>query len=130
MVDLLVLQEQDRLLGLEHTLDHCSDFGDHRHQEGVVALVHESLEVFELVVKFLLNIVLHLMRNQATGNLITDLRNNCEVVRGEVLVAFLVGNFKAANRMAAKLNRYKQDVPDDLVQSLIHRNVLSQLLLN
>lgn len=72
--------------------------------------------------------MLHLVRNEPTCNFFTDLGNNREVVSCEVLVAFLVCDFEAADGVVAKLDRDEQNVFDHLVEPFIDLQVVSQFL--
>lgn len=81
--------------------------------------MHQAFEVLELIIEFFLNVVLHLVRDESARYLFTDLRNYSEVVCREVLIAFLVGDFKTADCMVAELDRDEKDISDDLVQALV-----------
>ena len=93
----------------------------------MVSLVHEPLVVLDLVVEFLLDVVLHLVRDQATRNLICNLAEEGEVVGCEVLTALLVGHFEDADGVVAQFDRDQQHVAHYLVQLLIHGEILAKL---
>ena len=61
------------LLSFEHILENLGDFRDHWHEECVIGLIHKTFIILDLVIELLLNIVLHLMGNEATGDFVSDL---------------------------------------------------------
>jgi hypothetical protein len=61
------------LLSLEHTCNYTRHFREHRNQQCVVTLVHQSFKVLELIIELLLDVVLHLMSDQPAGYLFTEL---------------------------------------------------------
>lgn len=65
MIDFLVVHEENDLLGLEHLLTQLSGLSNHGYQKRVIGLIDKSLDVLELLVALLLDVVLHLVGNQA-----------------------------------------------------------------
>ena len=63
----------------------------------MIGLVHEAFVVLHLVVKLLLDVVFHLVRDESACDFIGYLAEKSEVVRREVLVSLLIGDFKNAN---------------------------------
>ena len=116
------------LFSFENVLEDLGDFSDHRHQESVICLVHESFVVFDLVIKLFLDVVLHLVGDESACNFISNLADQREVVRGKVLVTFFVGDLEDTYCMVAKLDWDKKDIPHDLMQLLVHCHILAKLL--
>ena len=107
-----------------------TELGNHGYEERMVRLVHQSFEILDLFVVLLLDVILHLMRDKATCDLISHLAQKSEVIRCEVLVSFLIGNLKDSNSMIAKLDWNEEDIPHDLMQFLIHGHVITKLFTN
>ena len=68
------------------------------------------------------------MRNETAGNFIGHLTEQSEIVGGEVLIAFLVRDFKHTNCMVSELDRDQKHVSNDLMQLLVHGHVLAELI--
>ena len=107
-----------------------TELSNHGHEERMVSLIHQSFEILDLFVVLLLNIVLHLMRNEATCDLISHLAQKREVIRCKVLVSFFVSNLKDTDSMIAKLYWNEEDVPHYLMQLLVHGHVIAKLFTN
>jgi len=90
--------------------------------------VHKPFVVLEFIIKLLLDVVFHFMRDKSACNLFAYLGHDGEVVGCEVLVALLVCDFEAADGMIAKLNRNEEDVSDHLMQSIVDAEVIAKLL--
>ena len=115
------------LLSFEDVLEHLGHFGDHRDEESVVGLIHEALVVLDLVVELLLDVVFHLVRDESARDFIGHLAEKSEVIGCEILVSFLIGDFKNANSMVSQLNWNEQNIAHDLVELLIHGHVVTEL---
>ena len=96
----------------------------------MIRLIHKTLVVLDLVVKLFLNVVLHLVGDQSTSDLICHLAQQSEIVGGKVLVSLLVGDLEDTDSMVAELDGDEEDVTDYLMQLLIHRHVFTKFLPN
>lgn len=129
-IDLLVEQEKHGLLSFEDVLDDRAHLCYHGNKEDVVGLIHEALVVLDLVVEFLLDVVLHFMADQATGDFVCNMAEQGEIVRREVLIVLLVSHLKYSNRMISELNWDEKNITHDLVQLLIHGHVVTKFFPN
>ena len=82
------------------------DLSHHGHQESMIALIHQSLEILGLLIEFLLDVVLHLMGDETTCNLICNLTDESEVIRCKILIGLLVGYFKYTYCMTTQFDWY------------------------
>jgi hypothetical protein len=94
----------------------------------VIGLVHQTLVILDLVIKLLLDVVLHFMRDETTCDFIGNLAQQCEIIRCEVLIVFLVGDLKDSNRVIAKFYWNKKHIADNLMQLLVHSHVIPKFL--
>lgn len=94
----------------------------------MVGLVHETLVVLDLVVELLLDVIFHLVANQSAGNLISNVAQQCEIIRGKVLVVLLVSNLENTNSVITKFDRDEKHISHYLVQLLVHSHVITKLL--
>ena len=93
----------------------------------MICLIHEALVVLDLVVELLLDVVFHLVRDESARDFIGHLAEKSEVIRCEILITFLIGDFKNANSMVSQLYRNEQNISHDLVELLIHGHVVTEL---
>ena len=96
----------------------------------MIRLIHQTLIVLDLVIELFLDVVLHLVGDQSTCDLICHLAQQSEIVGGKVLVSLLVGDLEDTDSMISKLDGNEEDVTDYLMQLLIHRHVFTKFLPN
>lgn len=70
MVNVLIMHKQNDLVTFTQTLNHQGHFEGERYEVLVVALIQESLEVFSLVVEFLLYVEFHFVTDEAGRDLL------------------------------------------------------------
>ena len=116
------------LLSFDDVLEDLGYFCDHGYEEGVVCLVHEPFVILHLVVELLLDVVFHLVRYEPAGNLIGHLAEQSEIIWGKVLITLFVCNLKYTDGMISKLDWDQEHISYDLMQLLVHRHVLAELI--
>ena len=128
MVNIFIIHEENNFLGFENLLAQSVNLTNHRNQELIQTLIHQTFNVFQFFITFFLDVVFHFVRDQPVWNLVSYWLQHGNVIRCEILDFLFVGHFKASDSIIAEFDWHNQGIPCHSMQLLIKILIFTHLL--